>query len=97
MPDMSCPNCQTIRAPNAVYCHVCGHVYRDGAEPAPLPSIEPPVRVVEHRVSFGTAVTVGAGLAIGGLLVGILSAVIGALVLGAALDSMMRSLPGFGG
>jgi hypothetical protein len=102
MPEMSCPNCRTLRAPNAVYCHVCGHVYNPGSgstasRSAPSDWGEPKAHVTEHRMSFTTAVTIGAGLTIGALVVGLFGTVVSALIFGSLLNALVRSIPGLGG
>jgi hypothetical protein len=96
MPATTCPNCRTIRAPNAAYCHVCGHLYDPSRAAQVEPWVGPPVQVTEHRMSFTTAVTIGAGLAVGALLVGLVGTVISALIFGSLLNTMLRSIPGFG-
>jgi hypothetical protein len=97
MLDKTCPNCRTIRAPNAAYCHVCGHVYDPSRAAAAPPAMVLPVQVTEHRMSFTTAVTIGAGLTIGALVVGLLRTVVSALIFGSMLNGFVRSIPGLGG
>jgi hypothetical protein len=93
---MSCPNCRTLRAPNAVYCHVCGHVYGNGQTPTPTNLPESLVRVIEHRMSFSTAVTVGAGLGLGAFIVGLIGTVISAALFGSIFAAIVQSLSRIG-
>jgi hypothetical protein len=95
MPEMSCPSCQTLRAPNAVYCHVCGHVY-DGVSHLEPTFQAPLLQITEHRMSFGTAVTIGAGLAVGALVIGLIGTVLSGLLFASIVNALMQALSRFG-
>ena len=91
MSSMTCPTCRTIRAPNAKYCHVCGHVYGAGTERA-VDIAEPAARPVALTMTFWTAVKIGAGLTIGTMAAGIIGVVVWSVVFAGLFAAILGSL-----
>lgn len=87
MPPTHCPNCHTIRPPNAAFCPACGAAF-DGSKPAPA------VPSQARDVDFGvwTGVKFGSGFVIGATIVGVaLWTVLAILVLiGLSLPAVPR-------
>jgi hypothetical protein len=89
---ISCPTCETVRVPNARFCHGCGGDYEpEDSEPREASDLAGWVgpSKVEVTIAFGTAVQLGIGVAIGWLLVGLA----GLLILYVAIGSPRLASP----
>jgi hypothetical protein len=56
----------------------------------------PLLQITEHRMSFGTAVTIGAGLAVGALVIGLIGTVLSGLLFASIVNALMQALSRFG-
>lgn len=93
---MTCPTCRAVRAPNARFCHACGHDYEallaGAAQSATASRVEHAAgtHTVRHVIGFGEAFKIGLGLAAGALVVGLLATVGWIALLAAIIDAALR-------
>jgi hypothetical protein len=88
---MLCPDCRAVRAPNARFCQQCGHDYEaliNGNGDAWRP--ETPQKV-ELELSVWTGFKFGLGLALAGLVIGLLTALASFGILASFIDALSRT------
>ena len=88
MPANTCPNCQTIRPPNAAFCPACGTAF-DGSR-GPAPAVSRQARDVDLGV--WTGIKFGGGFVIGATVVGVAFWIVLAIlvVIGLSLPAVSR-------
>lgn len=85
-----CPACRAVRAPNARFCQQCGHDFEALVAGSDEWSREA-AQKIELQISVWTGFKFGLGLALAGLVVGILAALASYGIVASFIDALSRT------
>lgn len=93
MAPTTCPYCHTIKAPNAIYCHICGRAYSRADSRADEPSFLVPPEP-EVRLSISSGFRFGVGFMFAATLFGIVWTLISLVYFAFSFGAIWRGFVG---